>query len=429
MTKLSGPKRPMGTVHVEKGGFRGGLPRVADLSEHPALHDPLRMLDGAKVTTREEWLHWRRPELRTLFQHYMYGYTPTPRPVSATVERMRTDYFGGAATKREVTLVVGPPGAPVINLLLLTPNGQGPAPAIVGANWSGNFALIKATDDTSIPAPTAWMYPGRPGLKDGRGWERDYWCPRQLIARGYALATFYNGDISPDSKDDMINGGIQRHFFKPGQTDREPHDWGCLAAWAWGLSRVVDYLLTLPTVVNGKQLCAFGHSRNGKAALLAAAMDERFAVALPHQSGTFGCALSRSDTARPTFAEIQKDYPYWFAPAFLKVTSPNLLPFDQHLLMCLVAPRPILDTEAQNDWNADPGHAWAALQAADGLYKFLGATGLVNGGRAVGADPTDGAMFGDLLNYTRPADEHALDELYWEKILQYTDRCFSRPKP
>src|SRR5262249_45636934 len=187
----------------------------------------------------------RRPELKALFQHYMYGYLPPAEKVSAKVERTDRKALGGKATLREVTLSFGPPKTPKIHLLLVVPNARsGPAPAFVGMNFTGNHTLL---DDAKIRIPTLWMYPRYKGVKgnrateEGRGAHVDTWALEQSIDRGYAVATFYNGDVDPDRADKRE--GIQPHLREEGHTPGQ-HDWGTIAAWAWGIHRAVDYLVT-----------------------------------------------------------------------------------------------------------------------------------------------------------------------------------------
>jgi hypothetical protein len=405
------------------------LPPVKDLPDRLNPPDPLILFDGAPVKTRDDWFQRRRPELLNLFRYYIYGFAPpAPDRVRATVEREDKHYFGGKATKREVRLQVGSDGAPAIDLLLIVPNKeQGPVPALVALNWAGNFAVV---DDPTIPVTRRWMYPGRPGEagnragEAARGWEKDYWCAEYLIDRGYALATFYNGDISPEGA--MMTEGLQRHFLKPGQTARDPHDWGCIGAWAWGMSRVVDYLWTLPAVVDRTRLCAFGHSRHGKTALWAAAQDERFAMAMPHQSGTGGCSLFRAHLDK---VKVSEEYLHWFAPEFAQFHDAfQKLPVDQHLLIALVAPRAVLVTEGERDrdygkawYPADPASSLLSIRAADPIYKFLGLKGLPVDTQPI--EPVNGgpAEIGELMyDCTRGAD-HTLNRAFWKKILDRAD--------
>ena len=405
------------------------LPKFADLPAQPELPDALKMLDGTPVTTKEQWYKQRRPELKRLFQHYMYGFAPAaPKEVTAELLYADPQAFGGKALVEEIALTVGPGDAPKINLLFITPNERkAPAPVFVAVNFCGNHTVLA---DPKIKIPSTWMYKHCPGCIDdkateaGRGGQKDVWCAEQLIDRGYALATFYNGDIDPDQPD--FQDGIHRHFLKEGQKEVGQHDWGAIAAWAWGVSRVVDFLQNC-SEVDKTQICVTGHSRLGKTALLAGAMDERIAIVVPHQSGTGGCALSR-DNDQETVERINRVFPHWFNDAFNQFSGhEDRLPVDQHLLMALVAPRALLTTEGHQDKWANYTSGFRALQAADKVYKFLGAKGMNGTGLIENNESMDGPNFGDLVQYRRDTT-HVLNADYWSKILDFADQHLAARK-
>jgi hypothetical protein len=405
--------------------FAGKFPPVDQLPSRPNLPDPLVMFDGTPVGTKADWFAKRRPELKALFEHYMYGKAPAaPEHVTATIDRHDSVYFGGKATKDEITIQFGPPGTPPIHLLLVVPNrNQGGAPVFAGLNFCGNHAVL---NDPTIAVPAIWMPEHCKGCMDhrateaGRGAQTPVWSIEYAIDRGYAIATFYDGDVDPDKNDPT--DGVQPHFRKPNgpPTDDE---WGTIRAWAWGLSRVVDYLLTRSDI-DAHRICATGHSRLGKTALVAAAFDERIALVAPHQSGTGGCALSR-DNDQETVERINRVFPHWFDGVFKKFAHrEDRLPIDQHLLMCLVAPRPIFDTEGLQDKWSNPRNAYRALKAADQVYKFLGVQGMVGTGIIQAEEPIQGANFGDLIQYRRNT-RHELNKDYWRVIFDFADAYFA----
>ena len=206
--------------------------------------------------------------------------------------------FDGKATLKEVTISFGPPDTPKIHLLLVVPNARkSPAPVFVGMNFHGNHTLV---NDPAVRLPTVWMPTRPPASKDnratdaGRGTQIDVWALEQSIDRGYAVATFYCGDVDPDRPD--VREGIQPHLRKTGE-EAGPHDWGTIAAWAWGISRAVDYLRT-DKDMDKDQIAVVGHSRLGKAAILAGAFDERIALVIPLQAGCGGTAPSRGKVPR-----------------------------------------------------------------------------------------------------------------------------------
>jgi hypothetical protein len=294
----------------------------------------------------------------------------------------------------------------------------------VALNFCGNHAVL---NDPTIALPAVWMPEHCKGCADhrateaGRGAQTPVWSIEYAIDRGYAIATFYDGDVDPDKNDPT--DGVQPHFLKPGQSHRAEDDWGTIRAWAWGLSRVVDYLLTRPDI-DPHRICATGHSRLGKTALVAAAFDERIALVAPHQSGTGGCALSR-DNNQETVERINRVFPHWFDGVFKQFAGhEDRLPIDQNLLMCLVAPRPIFDTEGLQDKWSNPGNAFRALQAADKLYKFLGGRGMVGSGVIQAEEPIAGENAGDLIQYRRNT-KHELNKDYWRVIFDFADAYFA----
>jgi hypothetical protein len=398
------------------------FPAFADLPSQPNLPDPLVMLDGTPVSTPEQWFSQRRPELKALFQHYMYGnMPPAPEKVNAKVERVDEQCLGGKATLRQVMLSFGPAGTPPINLLVVVPNKRsGPAPVFAGLNFCGNHTVL---DDPAIPLPTVWLYERCAGCVDnratvaGRGAERDVWCIENAIDRGYAIATFYNGDIDPDRPD--FTDGVHPHYLPAGQTQPGAHDWGTIAAWAWGLQRAIVYLSSCDDI-DPRRIGAIGHSRLGKTALLAGAFDERISIVVPHQSGTGGCALSRFND-QETVERINRVFPHWFSDSFNDFGGhEDKLPIDQHLLMALVAPRALFDTEGDQDTWANFDNSWRALQAADGVYKFLGLTGLKRAEPLRDDQPIDADSYGLLTQYRRDTS-HVLNIDYWNKVLDYAD--------
>jgi (4-O-methyl)-D-glucuronate---lignin esterase len=393
--------------------------------------DPLLMFDGTPVRSKEDWINKRRPELKALFEHYMYGKAPAAlEKVVATIVRTDAKALSGQATLREVTLKFGPASAPPIHLLLIVPNERkGPVPVFVGLNFCGNHTVV---DDAQIAIPPQWIYKFCAGVENdhatekGRGSQANVWCPDLLVERGYALATFYNGDIDPDTAD--LTDGIHPHYLPSGQQQLGPHDWGTIRAWAWGLSRAVDYLVTHPDI-DKSRVCAVGHSRLGKTTLLAAAFDERIALAVPHQSGTGGMAMNR-DNDQETVERINRSFPHWFNDTFPQFGGgkEQNLPIDQHLLVALIAPRPLLDTEGDQDKWANYDNALRSLQRADKVYRFLGGRGLVGSGIVRGEEAFTDANAGDLVQYRRD-EKHVLNRDYWRRILDFADRKLGAVKP
>ena len=260
--------------------------------------DPLLSKDGKRIMDRASWMTKRREEILRDFRDLMYGHTPQlPINLRAQVMATRRDAVGGLATRTIVELrFFDDPKAPHIDLMYYIPNKRaGPAPMFLGLSFTGNASI---DDDPSIPLPTGWMRPqqgvvaGNRATEKLRGAGADSWPIQTAIERGYGVATFYHGDVEPDHLEGWRDG-IRGYALKlAGRTERSPRDWGALGAWAWGLSRAMDYLATIPDV-NARQVVVFGHSRLGKTALWAGAQDERFAIVISNNSGEGGASLAR----------------------------------------------------------------------------------------------------------------------------------------
>lgn len=398
--------------------LRAKLPAVEALPVRSGLPDVLTMFDGSPVRTKEDWLNKRRPELKTLFQHYMYGYFPPPPKIEVQIARVDEKFFGGKATKREVTITFGPQGTPPIDVLLIVPNKRtGPAPAFIGLNFCGNHLVVK---DPSVALPRGWVPDKCTSGKDhraselDRGREADNWAVEQTIDRGYALATFYHGDLDPDRND--FTDGVHPHFFAAGQKQPRSQDWGAIAAWAWGFHRVVDVLVT-QSDIDAKRIAVVGHSRNGKTALLAGAFDERIALVIPHQAGCGGTAPSRGKIGE-SVERINTSFPHWFNDEFPKFNQQvDKLPFDQHSLIALCAPRPVLLSNAVEDSWANPDGQFEMLLAADKTYRLLGVEGV-----AAQERPPLGKLLPSRLGYYIRAGKHSMTAQDWQVFLEFADR-------
>jgi hypothetical protein len=343
----------------------------------------------------------------------MYGRRPSAPEAQFSVEQVDRTLFGGKATRKVVSIGLAPDFPGRLSLLLVVPNSRkGPAPAFVGPNFCGNHTVLQ---DPNVPLPAGWMPNSCPGTTNnratdaGRGAQIDTWAIEQSIDRGYAVATFYNGDIEPDRPN--APEGIRAHF--PG------FDWGAIAAWAWGVSRAVDYLVS-DEDIDPRRIAVVGHSRNGKAALVAAAFDERIALAIPLQAGCGGTAPSRGKIGE-SVQQINDRFPHWFNPRFKEFnTHPDRLPFDQHALIALCAPRPVLLPNALEDTWANPEGQFHMLLAAEPVYRLLGAGGL----DARQMPPPRKLIDSTLGYYIRPG-KHSMTAEDWKVFLDFSDRHFA----
>jgi hypothetical protein len=382
-------------------------PKPADLPVKPDLPDPLVLFNGDKVKTKDDWFKKRQPELKELFEHYMYGKAPpAPKKIDAKIEREDKNYFDGKATLREITIHYGPEGTPPIHLLLVIPNKRTkPAPVFVGMNFNGNHRLL---NDPKIALPTAWV-PGKDNraVEADRGKDIDVWALQQTIDRGYAVATFYSGDVDPDRKDKRE--GVQPHY-------PDTFDWGTIRAWAWGISRAVDYLVTDKDLDKTK-IAAVGHSRLGKTALVAAAFDDRIALAIPLQAGCGGTSPNRGKVGE-SVKQINTNFPHWFNAQFKEFNdNPEKLPFDQHCLIALCAPRPVLLANAEEDLHANPKGQFDMLVAADPVYRLLDA-----GGLDTKEMPPNNKLIDSKLGYYIRPGKHSMTAGDWKVFCDFADK-------
>ncbi|MBW8883473.1 MAG: acetylxylan esterase [Planctomycetia bacterium] len=424
------------------------FPPVDQLPARPEFPDPLVMLDGTRVTTKEQWESKRKPELKALFQHYMYGRLP-PAPTRQTYSELFRDEkaLGGKATLSEVRITFEQPSlSHPIHVLFAVPNNVTKPPVFVGMNFCGNHTLL---DDPRIHLPEVWCRNTCPGVVNeratdkGRGGQQDLWNIDLIIDRGYALACFYSGDVDPDTPD--MNDGIGPAFYQPGQSTAASDDAGTIMLWAWGFHRVVDYVERgAGGAVDPNRIAVVGHSRNGKTALLAGAFDERIAVTIPLQSGCGGAAPSRTtDTRAESVRQINTSFPHWFDGNFKRFQDPlpspsdangktvaprreiinqfsqntNRLPFDQHCLIALCAPRPVLLPNAEEDLWANPNGQLEMLKLATPVYRLLGSPGLADG-----ATPAINKLINSPLGYFLRPGKHAMTRPDWEIFLTYCDQ-------
>jgi len=396
-------------------------PAAEKLPVRPELPDPLVMFDGSKVATKADWVENRRPELKKLFETYMYGKLPAASPINAKINYEDTKALGGKATLQDVILTLGEPARATVHVLLVIPNERkGPAPVFIGINFAGNHALL---NDPKISLPISWVPARGQGAKEnkatdaGRGSEADKWNLDLIINRGYALAAFYNGDLDPDRADKRE--GIRPFWMPKGEAALD--DTATIMTWAWGFHRVVDYVVSRKELDPKKIVCV-GHSRLGKTALLAAAFDERIAIAMPHQAGCGGTAPSRGKVGEQV-KQINERFPYWFCGNFKKFNDePAKLPFDQHCLVALCAPRPVLFSNAKEDQWANPDGQFEVLQAADPVYRLLGAGGLDAKQR-----PEVGKLVDSTLGYYYREGKHSMTREDWGAFLDFADKHLGKP--
>jgi len=368
--------------------------------------DILRTPDGGRVRTVKQWEKSQRPYLYGLFEKYVYGRMPVAKvAMRAVVVSVDSAALDGVAVRKKVVLyfsgIDGTDQAAVdtsatsrLNVVLYLPRrkGSGPArvPVFVGYNFGGNGGVENSSQ----------------------------WPLKEILSRGYGVATAWYWDIEPDRLDGWQTGIRTR---LAGALHIEPYEWSAIGAWAWGLSRMADWLATDGRVDRGAMI-VIGHSRLGKTALWAAAGDRRFAAAVSNESGEGGAALSKRNYGE-TVAIINAKFPWWFVPAYKQYgDNPDGLPLDQHMLLSLIAPRPLYVASAEGDQWSDPrGEFLSAVgaRAAYGLYKEKGVEG---------SFPALSHPVGDYVRYHIRPGKHDITLYDWTQYMNFADWWRSRGK-
>ncbi len=385
------------------------------------LPDPLMGENGEKITDAAEWMEKRRPEILALFESQVYGKAPG-RPEGLHFEVLSEDRYAlsNMATRKEIAVYFTEDEEHFMTILMYIPNKrQDKVPLFLGLNFKGNHTIC---DDPLITESVSRMKPREKGGSEVRkkGFPHaaaaSRWPVEMLIANGYGLATIYRGDIDPDY-DDGFQNGVHPLFYREGQTRPEPHEWGTLAAWAWGLSRAMDYFET-DEDVDASRVAVVGHSRHGKTALWTVAADTRFAMAVSNDSGCGGAALSRRCYGE-TVAKINNLFPHWFCGNFNRYSGNEAaLPVDQHELIALIAPRPVYIASAVEDRWADPKGEFLSGVHATPVYELFGLEGLA-GDELPEVDTPE--MAGHIGYHVRSGN-HDITYYDWQQFIKFADK-------
>jgi hypothetical protein len=389
----------------------------------------LKLQDGTPVRTAAQWTARRRPELLRLYQDNVHGHTPAGLPPGTTTAVVEEDAhaLGGTAHRKQIEVRFGKgPDAPVMHLLLYTPaSARGPVPVFLALHFNGNWAIV---EDTGVRLYDTWDRKTQkrvsPPADVKRGTSKEWDVPL-VLARGYGVAAIHYGDIEPDFDGGAgLPHGVRALFLPPGQTTRGPDDWGAIGAWAWGMSRGLDYLRT-DKDVDGNRVIAVGQSRLGKTVLWAGAQDQRFAMVVASCSGEGGAALSRRDYGE-NLDNMTSRYLYQFSERFKRFNRHwNDLPVDAHMLVALIAPRPLLLNTGSEDRWSDPRGEFLAAQAASPVWGLFGKKGL----EGETQPPLDTPLLRDLA-FHEHTGRHAILATDWKVFLDFADRTLPRrPAP
>lgn len=379
------------------------------------LPDPLTFNDGKKVSNARDWER-RRRELLELFAESVYGHSPKlPAHIDFTVFDSDKNALGGKAVRKQVTIYFSSnKEGPKEDVLIYIPAGaQKPVPLILALNFSGNQAVIK---DPAVRLATVWnrtTHEREQAKEESRGSDTGFEVEK-VLARGYGFATICFQDIEPDFNGGFVHG-LRPIFFKKDQTEPAPDDWGAIGAWAYGLSRAMDYL-EKDKDVDPKRVAILGHSRLGKTVLWAGAMDQRFAMVISSCPGEGGASLARRNYGE-TIRNLTDRFPYQFSANYKKYADrPDQLPVDTHELIALIAPRPVYITGAEEDQWADPKGEFLACVAAGPVYRLLGAQDL-------GTDqmPPLNQPIMRTIGFHYRDGKHAVTDFDWNQFLTFAD--------
>ncbi len=389
----------------DNAGWRASIETVEKMSKaHPEMNfyeervpeyilpDPMTTMSGEKVKNARRWYQERRPEILELFRTNVFGRIPeTPYQMDFKVVNLDKNAMNGAATLKEVDIsIVRGDRSLVIRLKLFTPNkSEKPVPT---------FLLINNRGPENIDVT--------------RTVKSQFWPAEEVIARGYGIAAFHNADLDQDEFDEF-QGGIHELLDK---TPRPNDAWGTIAAWAWGASRCLDYLVT-DRDVDGRKVAVVGHSRGGKTALWAGAEDTRFGMTISNESGCTGAALARRRYGE-TVARINRVFPHWFCTNYKKYNgNEDALPVDTHMLMALTAPRPLYIASAGEDIWADPRGSYLALYNATPVYKLLGKDSRI----PEAMPPVNKQVISGKLGYHVREGDHNLLLEDWTRFMDFAD--------
>jgi hypothetical protein len=303
--------------------------------------------------------------------------------------------MGGRSLRKRIVLrYSGPGGAGAIRVTAFIPKAARPAPA---------FLLICNRPEKNIDPARVEKSP--------------FWPAEELVARGYAALAFYNGDVDPDTFDGFTNG--VHGVFQPDPRARTADSWGTIAAWAWGASRVMDWIET-EALLDAKRVAVVGHSRGGKTALWCGATDTRFALTVSNDSGCGGAKLNRMELPKSeSIDRITTAFPHWFCETFKRYgANPDALPLDQHMLIALLAPRlAYVASASADDWAGQPGE-FRSCQLASPVWQLYGLKGL--DGDAF--PPPDTPLHGGCVGYHLRTGKHDLTLYDWQRYMDFADK-------
>jgi hypothetical protein len=378
------------------------------------LPDPLILANGEPVRDAKTWFEKRRPEIVKLFEDNQFGRAPErPADMSFEVFDPGTPAFDGVAIRKQVTIYfTKDKSGPKMDLLYYLPAKiSARVPLLLNISFAANNSSGK---DPGVKVGEVWNIKEKRRVPATQPSRFGGPSPLPLLQKGFAVATFNYVDVDPDALG-AVSAGVRAVYLKPGQTEPAPDEWGAIAAWGWGISRAVDYFET-DKDIDAKRIAIMGVSRLGKTVMWAGARDTRIAMVIASCSGEGGAALSRRNYGE-TIAHLTAPtrYPYQFCANYGKYAGfPDQSPVDGHLLISLIAPRPVLLQTGNTDNWSDPKGEFLAAVGAEPVYQLLGKQGL-------GTDqmPAAGQAILHDIGYYMHAGGHGTLPGDWDTFIQF----------
>lgn len=379
--------------------------------------DPLVTFNQKKVKNIKEWEKKRRPELLNYLTENMFGKIPGELKIaSAEVLEQSDEAYNGRAKRKQVMLNFEKNGKKLdFTILIYLPKNTKKAPLFLGYNFYGNHTT---TEDVNVIISDAWAG-NNPSFgiinnqltEQSRGVRTERWAIEKMLEAGIGFATIYYGEVDPDRND--FADGIHPLLYKKGQEKPAVNEWGSIAAWSWGLSRAMDYFET-DSDIDVSKVIVFGHSRLGKTSLWAGATDQRFAAVISNNSGCGGAALSKRKFGE-TVGRINSSFPHWFCDNFKNYNyKEDLMPFDQHELLALIAPRPLYVASAEEDQWADPKGELLGAYYATPVYNLYGKKGIT----ITELPPVNQPVLNTVAYHIRTG-KHDVTDFDWEQYIKW----------
>lgn len=374
------------------------------------------LLSGVK--TANDWSAKRRPQVMALFAEHVYGRIPAGKVAMRNAVTASGETPDGMGTWKHVKLDFGSADSaiPPLNVLVITPKGvAGRAPLFVSLSFTPLHTLLP---DKSIPLSTRWARGGQPATDADRGRSFVRWPWPLILGNGCGVAVAYYGDLFEDRAEGLANSiipGVEKELGAPPRNERS---WQAMGAWAWGLARMLDYVEANEPKLDARKAAVVGHSRLGKAALWAGAVDERFSIVISNDSGEGGASLARRIYGEHV-ADLNKAFPHWFAPSYARYASdPNEMPVDQHQLIAAIAPRAVYVASAEDDKWADPRGEFLSLEQASPAYELFGIPSLKGAAWPGVNQPVSKGRQG----YHLRTGKHDINDYDWQQYLTFARR-------